>query len=355
MQSEAGFLVQLAERPFDRALRLVFADFLQDLGDPRGEAIALGERGGLSLRERRRLSRLTEENAAAWLGPLAGVADVPRCRFEAGFLDELCLAQAPDPLALEALVDEPRLSTVRSLVVPISVRHPVLSRFIGARALRSLLRLSGGLGLLSQLEHAAPAFSLAALRVESWGLLGQELALLPQLELARKVPRLELCTMELVNPPVALELRRQVLAEPAALRLFREVRLVARYGTLEGAAAWLVLGPVAAAALRATWPPVMSWSVEHADVTFELARDDDGSLSRLAIDLRAEQGALGLGRRASAAAGVLVQLAAAQLVSVEVQLPQTGGLRPSERDALRAATRRLGTVQRLTIGGQLVP
>ena len=63
MIREADILTGLAERPFDRELRLVYADWLQEQGDPRGEVIALSERGDLSLTERRKVARLTAQHS----------------------------------------------------------------------------------------------------------------------------------------------------------------------------------------------------------------------------------------------------------------------------------------------------
>jgi hypothetical protein len=55
------------------------------------------------------------------------------------------------------------------------------------------------------------------------------------------------------------------------------------------------------------------------------------------------------------AAAVLVQLGPLKINSVEVRAPPSARWRPSERDALRAAVRRLGSVKQLEVGGAPVP
>jgi hypothetical protein len=145
----------------------------------------------------------------------------------------------------------------------------------------------------------------------------------------------------------SLELQRQVL------RRFREVRLAARFGVVEGAVAWLVRG--ATEGLRRGWSSGERWSVEYGDAVFTLARSGT-RFSHLVVDLIRHDELVGLGQRIATAASVVVQLAPANLKTVEVLLPVGARLRASERDALRAAGRRLGTVKSILLQGhELVP
>lgn len=100
--------------------RLVYADALQEIGDPRGEFIALqfkrarGEE--LSREEWLREVELAQRHGAAWLGPLAGVT-FPARRWDRGFLVEATLSpHGPDPQgAVDAAVGAAAWSTVRRL------------------------------------------------------------------------------------------------------------------------------------------------------------------------------------------------------------------------------------------------
>jgi uncharacterized protein (TIGR02996 family) len=74
-RTEEGFLDAIAASPHDLVLRSVYADWLQDRGDPRGEFLALQLRppDALSRREAVRMRRLGQTHWRAWLGPLGNV------------------------------------------------------------------------------------------------------------------------------------------------------------------------------------------------------------------------------------------------------------------------------------------
>lgn len=371
MSSGDELLARLAERPFDRALRLVFSDWLLEQGDPRGEAIALGLSGELSLTQRRRLQRLTAQHAAQWLGPLVTVADVSACRWEGGFLDAFVAGPAPAE-AWHEVVGDPRLATVRSVSFPVlpelplaagaapalpDASAPLLAQarptrpvaaavlpFLAHPVLRHVTRLQATGELLEVLGGAPLGFAPEKLAVGSWGTFGAELAALSRGDAFPSVRRLELVTSEFINVIVAAEVRDAVLAHVPRLHRIEDVRLVARYGVVEGAAAWLNRGDEAARFDRQL-AHVGRWEVDWSDVGFGLARGDGGRFGDLAIDLRGgADGASGLGQRVAAAASVLVLLGPARLHRVDVLLPPGARLRGAERDALRAAVRRLGTV-----------
>jgi uncharacterized protein (TIGR02996 family) len=108
------------EQPSELDLRLVLADALQEVGDPRGELIVLqckqlaGE--GLSASEKRRVSQLLKERGKSWMGPLAPVTLKTGVTFRGGFLAECKLSCHLERLAFEAL-DCVQWATVESLAI----------------------------------------------------------------------------------------------------------------------------------------------------------------------------------------------------------------------------------------------
>ncbi len=104
--------------PDDDDVRLVYADWLQEHGDPRGELILLqvrAARGKASPSDERRARALLKEHRDEWLGELALV--LTGTKFERGFLDEASVAQnaaAPEQAWARA-PGSPLLATLRSL------------------------------------------------------------------------------------------------------------------------------------------------------------------------------------------------------------------------------------------------
>src|SRR5690349_16866012 len=78
------YLTQLADDPHDRAQHAVFADWLLERGDARGEALALELQG-----ETARLRLMQTAHAAEWLGPAAGLVELQRCEFFGPFPTKL--------------------------------------------------------------------------------------------------------------------------------------------------------------------------------------------------------------------------------------------------------------------------
>lgn len=141
---------------------------------------------------------------------------------------------------------------------------------------------------------------------------------------------------------------------------FRAVRLVSRYGVLEGSAAWLLV----LERLGRLLPALEAWSVESGEVAFTRARGDDGRFRHLEIDLSLPEGQgekqlapankSTVEVRIAAAASVLVLLGPAKLASVEVKLANGARLRPAERNTLIAAARRSGSLERFAVNGDAV-
>ncbi|HEY0881377.1 MAG TPA: TIGR02996 domain-containing protein [Archangium sp.] len=364
MSAEETLLRELAERPDDRALRLVFSDWLLERGDERGEVIALHERGNLSLTERRRVARITTAKSKDWLGPLAPLADPHRTRFTGGFLEELVCAPGRPQALFDALTNDPRLGTVRSLVVPAAQVPVPLGGFLGAPALRRLERLE--LGSTDWFELKRAKFETLAppqVVLGSWGVFTKELSPLVDVKLFMQGRALGLSTTEFVNPLVVDDVYGSLVSQHRALEHFESLTLMARYGVLEGAAAWLLAVDRQPAFTEAMFPALEAWGVESGEVSFVRRREGSGAFSHLTIDLSlpeapGEKRATSLKPsaevRIATAASVLVLLGPARLSAVDVKLPEGGRLRSHERHTLYAAARRSGTLERFTVLGEAV-
>lgn len=93
-RSAAEALAQVWEAPDDRGLREVCGDRLSELGDPRGEFIALSfaaSRGKLDKASDARMKALYNKNAGHWAGALAPISTREGMRFELGFVSEISL------------------------------------------------------------------------------------------------------------------------------------------------------------------------------------------------------------------------------------------------------------------------
>jgi uncharacterized protein (TIGR02996 family) len=112
-RSGGSLLDAVLERPDDDAPRLVYADWLAEQGDPRGEFIlvqcelartGVGEARRAALEER--AQQLLDAHRAQWLGPLT--PEAASVSFERGFLSELTVHDADAvEAALPALAKEP--------------------------------------------------------------------------------------------------------------------------------------------------------------------------------------------------------------------------------------------------------
>jgi uncharacterized protein (TIGR02996 family) len=109
MAKRNALLDAVYANPDDDAARSVYADALQEDGDPRGELIALQLLPTLDGKQAKRVAKLLADRAsiARWLGPLAPVVREPV--FERGFLHR-CRIDGK-------LIEHPAWSTVRELVL----------------------------------------------------------------------------------------------------------------------------------------------------------------------------------------------------------------------------------------------
>ena len=108
-QGEA-LLANILAQPHDRALRAVYADWLQERGDVRGEYISLQLLSDQTDAQRRRERQLFELYGPDWLG---GIPPAWRdlFRFTGGFASEVAI----DPPRALATQDNPAWSTVESI------------------------------------------------------------------------------------------------------------------------------------------------------------------------------------------------------------------------------------------------
>jgi uncharacterized protein (TIGR02996 family) len=87
---ENALLAAVWAAPDDDGPRLVYADYLQERGDPRGEFIALACKPKPSSDEKKRIRQLENEHGPNWFGPLQpAVLTRKTFNFERGFLS-LC-------------------------------------------------------------------------------------------------------------------------------------------------------------------------------------------------------------------------------------------------------------------------
>src|SRR5262245_33317714 len=91
MASEESFLCAIHDEPDDDALRLVFADWLADQGDPRSEIVRqsvelaqLPEWHPRRVEGEHELNETVRRDSSRWLGPLAN--RVKSCSLERGLL-----------------------------------------------------------------------------------------------------------------------------------------------------------------------------------------------------------------------------------------------------------------------------
>ncbi|MEM9488334.1 MAG: TIGR02996 domain-containing protein [Myxococcota bacterium] len=145
--AHSEFLDQIAGAPDDDGLRLVYADWLSERGDPRGEFIVLQCKrasGRLSGDEAMRERDLLSRNKERWLGPLAEVIDPDSAVFRRGFLSE-CRARFRSGAQKQRLLGHPMWATVERLAGDVDVlahRGMYALRSVGPISLDTLRALT---------------------------------------------------------------------------------------------------------------------------------------------------------------------------------------------------------------------
>src|SRR5947208_16752710 len=99
LTQDQAFLAAIVDDPDDDSLRLIYADWLEEQGDPRGEFIRVQcELARLAEDDRRRWEladrerALLAEHEQRWVGPVRDL--VSRWRFRRGFIEEVTLSAA---------------------------------------------------------------------------------------------------------------------------------------------------------------------------------------------------------------------------------------------------------------------
>ena len=134
-QTGPELLAAVYAAPSDPEPRQIYADYLLERGDPRGEFIALqlaDLRGGLDKAGRARVRALLGEHRHAWLGPLAPVLVQSGTEFHGGFLARARLKRSPR--GLDELREDPSWATVEAL----ELAPPELAASPALRGLRAL-------------------------------------------------------------------------------------------------------------------------------------------------------------------------------------------------------------------------
>lgn len=138
-------LAHIVESPGDTEARLVYADWLLERGDLRGELIRLqceAARGALDDRRAKRLRGLLRSQSKRWLGPIAAVTEVRSRVWDRGFL-AAARVEAGHYREMQDAIGHPEWRTVRFLHTGSHshgidlVAHPIM------RSLRAVTRLLG--------------------------------------------------------------------------------------------------------------------------------------------------------------------------------------------------------------------
>jgi len=134
---EADLLAAIYASPDDDAPRLVYADYLQQRDDPRGEFIALQLSKSLDVDGRKRLRALYAKHKLRWFGPLEpAILEQRSFAFARGFLVSACVCakwgagpndvSEPRERAILALQDHPAWATLRTVkLTPLAERTRV--------------------------------------------------------------------------------------------------------------------------------------------------------------------------------------------------------------------------------------
>lgn len=172
-QSVGPLFAAVYANPEDDRPRMVLADLLQELGDPRGELIALqlARSGKRSKREK----ELLDAHAHDWLGPIAVLVHRTDLDYERGFVAR-CSMRGDSPRDVGALVGRPEWRTMTDVDIRSWDRHPgpLLEGMPSLRVLRGVADPSKlpahdriervQTGVVSSPDELAPLAALPALR-----------------------------------------------------------------------------------------------------------------------------------------------------------------------------------------------
>lgn len=131
-QDEAALLADIYANPDDDAPRLVYADWLLERGDPRGEFITLQFRADKDAAALKREKALLKEHGRKWLGALEPVVAAGTFEFRRGFLSK---ADKKFKASTESLRESPAWATVEEC--------SAFGAELTSPAMRGLKRLTG--------------------------------------------------------------------------------------------------------------------------------------------------------------------------------------------------------------------
>jgi len=138
--SEAELVQMILEEPADDGRRLVYADWLLERGDPRGELISLQFKRrdqGLTGNEARRERVLLKQHGREWLGELEPVIERKGVELERGFLSA-CRVRFRTARQRRELGDHPLWATVERLAVPSDPTFLLSTRLVSLRVVEEL-------------------------------------------------------------------------------------------------------------------------------------------------------------------------------------------------------------------------
>jgi len=254
--------------PDDDAPRLVLADHLLELGDPRGQFLALQlAKGKATPAARRKEKALLEKHRADWLGPLAEVVNPYHHVFRRGFLAEAMVdfgGRTLPPADEWATVERLRLRGDRTVEAPTLLDSPF-------GALREIEALDvGTLATMVTRPEAYPrltTLSLAGLSFEQSPRAREAVRRIPAL------PRVDDVSLTLNRHPWTVEDFAWVYDGDLVRRLRRlEVRLSQPLDV----AGWC-------AAIEARAPDLQELVVATGYFSFAFQRGPDAALSALRV------------------------------------------------------------------------
>jgi uncharacterized protein (TIGR02996 family) len=167
-KSEAEFLEAIYAAPDDDTVRAVFADWLTERGDPRGELIALQLAGASTEKMRKREASLLKKHGKAWVGDLeTGLSKHGRV-FERGFLARAILDTDGDPKTPPKVFSDVAWATVWSVRFAFSIEWRSLgAQLLALPSMRWVKDIAGvSLETMCSLARAEPRPRIESIEVD---------------------------------------------------------------------------------------------------------------------------------------------------------------------------------------------
>jgi uncharacterized protein (TIGR02996 family) len=314
------FLRAIIERPDDDGVRLVFADWLLEREDPRGELIALqyAKRArALGASEARREGALLKTYQRTWLGELANYTRREGRVFERGFLAR-CTTRFRSARDHERAIGAAGWATVEAIRGGHAALlvHPVM------RSLREVRGVSADVGIAFATDPAAPPVNVLEVDVYGWRSGSAALArALVETPLLRALRRLEL---RLARTDESRETIRQIATSELA------TRLESLHVTLAGP---LALDPDFVLDLASATCAIPSLSIGDDSWRYQLRLGPDQRRSLLEVERAIDRA------RIDRVIAVLARLPSDQLVQLAVRDPLTDAANRAVSDAVTRQTR----------------